>query len=83
MITQTGHTLYIKVFLNRQPRDSKLRTENIAYYTSTLKKSRNTTLFRWKIYGVLLKVIDRGDEPSSFQKMLMNFNKRVFEIITN
>ena len=38
----------------------------------TLKRNRNATLFQWKIHGVVFKVLDRDNEPSSFQEMLRN-----------
>ena len=42
---------------------------------TTLKRNRNATLLQWKIHGVLFKVLDRDNEPSSFQEMLMNSTK--------
>ena len=32
----------------------------------TLKRNRNATLFQWKIHGVLFKVLEGDNEPSSF-----------------
>ena len=40
---------------------------------STLK--RRATLFQWKIHGVVFKVLDRDNKPSSFQEMLKNSTK--------
>ena len=38
----------------------------------THKRNRNATLFQWKIDGVVVKVLDRDNEPSSFQQMPRN-----------
>ena len=43
---------------------------------TTLKRNRNATLFQWKMYWVLFKVIDGNSEPSSFEEMLMNSTKQ-------
>ena len=40
---------------------------NVQSIGNTLKKNRNATLFQWKIDGVAFKVLDRNNEPSSFQ----------------
>ena len=42
----------------------------------TLERNRNATLFQWKIHGVVFKVTDGHNEPSSFQEMLMNIKKQ-------
>ena len=44
--------------------------------TCTLERNRNATLFQWKIHGVLFKVMDGDNKPSSFQEMLMNSTKQ-------
>ena len=43
--------------------------------TNTLKRNRYATLFQWKIHGVMFEVLDRDNEPSSFQEMLTNTTK--------
>ena len=42
-----------------------------------LKRNRDPTFFQWKIHvhGALFKVVDRDNEPSSFQEMLTNSTK--------
>ena len=42
---------------------------------NTLKSNRNATHFQWKIHGVWFSVLDRDNEPSSFQEMLTNSTK--------
>ena len=49
----------------------------------TLKRNKNATLCQWKIYWALFKVLDRDNEPSNFQEMLMDSRKSLLEIITN
>ena len=43
-----------------------------SFFKSTLKRNRNATLFQWKIDGVVVKVLDIDNEPSSFQEMPRN-----------
>ena len=43
---------------------------------------RNATLFLWKAHGVLFRVIDGDNEPSSFQEMLMNSTKQCWNSLT-
>ena len=38
----------------------------------TPKRNRNATPFQWKMHGVLFEELDRDNEPSNFQEMLMN-----------
>ena len=50
---------------------------------STLKRNKNATHFQWKIHWVLFKVLDRDNEPSSFQVMLTNLTKTLYEMIND
>ena len=45
-------------------------------YMCTQDKNRNATLFQWKIHGLLFKVIDGDNEPSSFQEMRTKSTKQ-------
>ena len=40
--------------------------------TTTPKRNRNASPFQWKIHGLLFKVLDRENEPTNFQEMLLN-----------
>ena len=44
-------------------------------FTNTLMRNRNATLFKWKIHGLLFKMLDRDKEPSCFQEMVTNSTK--------
>ena len=44
--------------------------------THTLKSNRNATLSQWKIYRVLLNILDWDNKTSRFQEMLMISIKR-------
>ena len=42
----------------------------------TLKRNRNATHLQWNVHGVLFKLLDRDNEPSSFQETLKNLSKQ-------
>ena len=48
---------------------------NFFLLINILKRNRNATLFQWKTHWVVFKVVDRDNEPSSFQVMLTNSTK--------
>ena len=45
------------------------------FQQNILKRNRNETHIQWKMHWVAFKVLDRDNEPSSFQLMLTNLIK--------
>ena len=49
---------------------------------NTLKRNRNATPLHSKIHGVLFKVINRENGPSSCSRNVCGINKTMFEMIS-
>ena len=50
---------------------------------NTRKRNRNATLFQWKFIWVVFKVLDRDNEPSSFQVMLISSTKHCLKCLSS